>query len=89
MNLDKLNLVELVKFRRQIYKKIQSYKDGFIYSVSIHSYGSISYEEHYNDQTVYELGLRYNGDNGFTIVRTDNLDFIRVYEDGMKVEYID
>jgi hypothetical protein len=78
MNTIAEKLEQLGKLNREINllkKEIAEHKDGYIYKVCIRSYGSVSWQEHFNPYTIQNIVDEYgDGYDGLVEVYTNNPD---------------
>ena len=69
-------LQELVLAHRAAKSALDSYNDGFTYKLEIRSHGSTRTTTCLNAHTALLTAQKFNGDNGFCDIYTDNLELL-------------
>ncbi len=84
------SIVSEIKKHKKIYedliKQLCNIKDGFSYVGREGSYGSNYTSTHYNIYSAVEYLNRYNGDNGWSYINTNNPDIL-LHMDELQIKF--
>lgn len=83
-----MNTLETLIANYEIAKlALQEHKDGFLYIIETHSYGYHHRTVVNNSHELNQITNKYNGDNGFTSVYTNNPDIHAWRRDSAVIVY--
>ena len=85
-----MNILELIKQRDDLNKQIRAYNDGFEYFIFERSYNNTEVCRVLNEHRALEIFKKYNGDDGYCYVYTNNPKYVDSYPcDQGQIDYIE